>query len=190
MLWPQLLRSISNCVLNNLGGEQLKKITQQNDSDCWTLYCTLYGVLHTIWCTAYYIAYCTLHSTLFTAHCKIPVDLTQAKTNPHSSSLFLQTRNVQLSQKCTVFSVLINIQCAVRRVVCSTPYSVQYIILHTLKILYLNNFGGAQVKKNHPIEQLRTFGHCTASNVAYCALYGVLNTTWCTAHCTALNIAT
>ena len=113
-------------------------------------YCTLFCVLHTIQCTSNHMAYCTLHSTLYTAHYNIPGDLTQAKTTPHSSSLFLQTRDVQLSQKCTVFSVLIIIQYVKRRVVCSAPYSLQYSVLNTLKNFYLNNLGGEQLKKITP----------------------------------------
>ena len=120
------------------------------------------------------MAYCTLHSTLYTAHCNIPQDLAQAKTSPHSSSLFLPERNGKLSQKCTVC-----VYCAVRCVVYYTPYSVQYNVLytlrftvyeqlgfailgtllffissldqsalHTLKNLYLKNFEGHQLKKS------------------------------------------
>ena len=147
-------------------------------------YCTLFCVLHTIQCTSHHMAYCTLHSTLYTAHYNIPGDLTQAKTTPHSSSLFLQTRDVQLSQKCILFSVLIIIQYVKRRVVCSAPYSLQYSILNTLKNLYLNFFGGEQLKIS-PLRITLTVGHCTAHYMAFCTLYGVLLTTQHTVPCTA-----
>ena len=77
-----------------------------------TLYCTLYGVIHTIWRNSKNIAYCKLNITQYTAI--------------YSFGLFLQT------QKCTVTCVLNNIYCAVQRVVCGTPYGKQYSILHTL----------------------------------------------------------
>ena len=77
-----------------------------------TLYCTLYGVIHTIWRNAKYMAYCKLNITQYTAI--------------YSFGLFLQT------QKCTVSCVLNKIYCAVRRVVSGTPNCKQYSILHTL----------------------------------------------------------
>ena len=48
-------------------GPVQKKVTPDNISEVWTLYCTLYDVLHTLWRTAHYMAYCTLQNTLYTA---------------------------------------------------------------------------------------------------------------------------
>ena len=59
---------------------------------------------------------------------------------------------------------------------CSTPYSVQYIILHTLKILYLNNFGGEQVLKKLPYRTTQYFW------TLHCKQCGILHTIWRIAH--------
>ena len=64
----------------------------QNFGHCtahYMAYCTLYGVLHTIWRTVHYMAYCTLYSTLYTAHCTLKDTWRLDPTKNNSTPVFL-----------------------------------------------------------------------------------------------------